>query len=921
MLKFLSRLWIIGLFICGLAMPVWAQGNEMSLDDAIRGYEAATHQTFQGVPDDWSTHHVVFSRPEPGSETEYRVQQDPRYWLQQIKEKMPAAADAATSDVGLGPEIPLKKKPVNKKSKAKINTDWSEDMGSGAKVGSGQYPAKFSLSPNSTPNCTTDYVVYNTGLAGATSTTAAGTGTFANNTSVAGNTVVINGVTLTATGVGTDVLGGQPANGSTTIIDGVTYTWEGTCSVANCVVSTSTPATNASNLVKAITNTCGSVSYCIVSGANPGATAVISISSTTTVVVTNTTVGAISWSLTGTNHQTLAPASSISAASTSGLNFALSTNTTTAASSLTTAINNNTGTDDVTATFSGAVVTVNAAIVGSAGNLITTTDTMVGFSWAGGTLAGGADGQATILAFNNLYPGASPGCGTSGVPAIYWAYNTGSGSTVATAPLLSPDGSQIAFIQSSSGGVASLVLLKWNQTTTGRILTGSLATSSPEVTLTSGTFTQADVGAQISGTGVPAGDTIANVLSGTTANLAAAPAAAYAAEPLTITADAVDAPGVPPLALTASAYRSCTAPCMYTIAFRDGHNDTNSFPFYDYSGGDLIFAGDDSGYLHEFTGVFKGTPAEAASPFPVEVTTSGLALSTPVYDSNTGLAFVGEAHTSGSTTDGKFHSVCATSTCGTVGTVAHSGPTAGTDHALCHGVGFTEGPLLDPAAGTHGTAYIGCDHDVGGDTCGNGNNACLRQFPEESISGSVGTAVAMGAQADAEMYAGAFDYTYLTSSAPTGSLYFCGNPAGEATLYRIPIISNVMQTPVVVNRLSTTTSSAGTECSPVTEFHNASTDWLFVSEPNAPALDTGTCTGTGCVYSFNISKTPVATATATPTAAMPSASGASGIIVDNGANSTGSSNVYFSTLGDETCTTSGGTGGCAIQAAQSNLSD
>src|SRR5208283_1040798 len=124
MLIFLSRFWTIGLLICGLAMPVWAQGNEMSLDDAIAGYEAATHQTFQGVPDDWSTHHVVFSRPEPGSETEYRVQQDPRYWLQQIKEKMPAAADAATSDVGLGlPEIPLKKKPVNKKSKAKINTD------------------------------------------------------------------------------------------------------------------------------------------------------------------------------------------------------------------------------------------------------------------------------------------------------------------------------------------------------------------------------------------------------------------------------------------------------------------------------------------------------------------------------------------------------------------------------------------------------------------------------------------------------------------------------------------------------------------------------------------------------------------------------------------------------------------------------
>src|SRR5208283_5397514 len=139
MLIFLSRFWTIGLLICGLAMPVWAQGNEMSLDDAIAGYEAAAHQTFQGVPDDWSTHHVVFSRPEPGSETEYQVQQDPRYWLQQIKEKMPAA-DAATFGFGSGFDRSSWGY-SNKSKKSKLKKDWSEDMGSGAKVGAGQYPA------------------------------------------------------------------------------------------------------------------------------------------------------------------------------------------------------------------------------------------------------------------------------------------------------------------------------------------------------------------------------------------------------------------------------------------------------------------------------------------------------------------------------------------------------------------------------------------------------------------------------------------------------------------------------------------------------------------------------------------------------------------------------------------------------------
>ncbi len=50
--------------------------------------------------------------------------------------------------------------------------------------------------------------------------------------------------------------------------------------------------------------------------------------------------------------------------------------------------------------------------------------------------------------------------------------------------------------------------------------------------------------------------------------------------------------------------------------------------------------------------------------------------------------------------------------------------------------------------------------------------------------------------------------------------------------------------------------------------------------------------------------------------------GASGVIIDNTVGSgtmAGASQIYFSTLGNQTCTTSGGTGGCAVQASQGGL--
>ena len=72
----------------------------------------------------------------------------------------------------------------------------------------------------------------------------------------------------------------------------------------------------------------------------------------------------------------------------------------------------------------------------------------------------GAAGAASIVAFTKLYAGTGTGsCIATGANApVDWAYNTGGMAT--TSPVLSGDGTQVAFIQVSSGGVASLVVLK-----------------------------------------------------------------------------------------------------------------------------------------------------------------------------------------------------------------------------------------------------------------------------------------------------------------------------------------------------------------------------------------------------------------------------------------------------------------------------
>ncbi|WP_423959807.1 hypothetical protein [Candidatus Binatus sp.] len=152
------KVWFAAFAVGLLAMPVWAQESAPTLDDAIAGYESATHQSFQGIPTDWTSRHVVFSKPIPGSDAEYKVQQDPRYWMQLIQ-RAQASSDEAVADAK------AEKKKKQKKKKVKpvpIKKDWSMNLqGTASTALEGVFPAKYSF-VTSGESCN-DYVAFPTG--------------------------------------------------------------------------------------------------------------------------------------------------------------------------------------------------------------------------------------------------------------------------------------------------------------------------------------------------------------------------------------------------------------------------------------------------------------------------------------------------------------------------------------------------------------------------------------------------------------------------------------------------------------------------------------------------------------------------------------------------------------------------------------
>jgi len=337
------------------------------------------------------------------------------------------------------------------------------------------------------------------------------------------------------------------------------------CGSAKCVLIGATATASATNLANAIMGSC--LNLC--TAADPYVTATSNGAVVTLKAITAGTSGnsiglaalnntrgdlTVSGADLGTGTGTVAG----SWGTTAGTQFAYYSSTGTLltaaqlAANIESAINTNTATDGVTATLSGAVITIAANAAGANGTSLSAS--LPGFAWGGSTLVGGT------------------AAGSCTGPTVMWAYNASSGTTgskMLGSPILSFDGTKVAFIESVSNGTSSESVLH------------ILRPKSADGTLG---------GPAVPPTSTSTGSTYTTCLAGTTS-------------------------------------------CMFNLVLSTGSGTTDTYspPFYFYNT-DTLWVGNDAGVLYEITGVFNGVPAMATGAWATGVKVSSSPLTGPVFD-------------------------------------------------------------------------------------------------------------------------------------------------------------------------------------------------------------------------------------------------------------------------------------------------
>ena len=180
--------------------------------------------------------------------------------------------------------------------------------------------------------------------------------------------------------------------------------------------------------------------------------------------------------------------------------------------------------------------------------------------------------------------------------------------------------------------------------------------------------------------------------------------------------------------------------------------DTRSSPFVDYNT-DIAYVGADDGKIYKITGVFKGTPTLAGSPWPVTISPNVRA-STPVFDKNLGLVLVGSQN-------GTYFSINALGVVKSL-VVGRSGGT---------NPGILAAPVVDV---TNGTSFVISANDGTTGVMVEVDSATMTQLAKARIgqASHSGTAISL--------FQPAFSDSYFNNPT-TGTVRLCGTGAADNT--------------------------------------------------------------------------------------------------------------------------------------------
>lgn len=530
--------------------------------------------------------------------------------------------------------------------------------------------------------------------------------------------------------------------------------------------------------------------------------------------------------------------STASGGTNTGLNFANTAPSATRAANLAAAINRNGALVGVTATSAAAVVTVTAMAHGTGGNAITLAETLGAFTWAGGTLAGGSGtaGQPTIFAVNQLYLACRTN--TAGNPMALWSYNTGTGVIVDSSPIISLDGTQVAFI-ARSGAVASLVMLKWAAST------GNVGDPVAPTSVAAGSYR---------GCTAPCMTSI--TLNGSPNNTNSSPYYYYDTDELWVGDNAGVLHKFTNIFLSGTPTEVTTGGWPVTV----DAGFTLSSPVYDRVS-NLVYVG-----TNRTPDAPAGTPHGGRLHSVNNSTVAVLAsaqLAGVVAATNSGSVGVAEAVIVDQLAR-RVYAFVATDT-----TSAASPCNNNSANVECHAVYQFDG-----------------DASISGIT-----GLAKATFGRGQIFTRIGYA---------GVFDNAY-YTSADPASPSGFLYVCGSSAGGASsrqpsLWRIQITNNSMNTTAVfgqqlVSGDTADGSGGGGSCSPITDVQNGANNYIYVS---VPELGNRTGCAGACIYVYNL--TGITWGTTNATAGLAAPGGTSGIVIDNISATSGASQIYYSTM-------------------------